>query len=347
MGAFLAGAGLMFGNSLLNARANEQQSEAAARAASEANAIALRGQNIALDRSRLGAEGIVNAGNQAAGMIGQGYGEGQATLGNAQIGSLADLYGGYSRAGGELRQGTMGARADIGAGRAASLAELYGGASRAEQTYGSQQFRDPSAAMMDPGMEFRRRQGEQAIERSAAARGGRLGGAQLKALADYNQGLASQEYGAAFARQNTLDQQRAQQAAGLAQLQYGAGSQAAQIAQQAAGQMAGYGMQGGLAGMALQQGMGQDMSRLRYGAGSDMANLQIGQGATLANLATSTAAARANALMGGSAQANSLIPTMSQNAWGAVPYAGQGAASAANSLGQLGQIALIEGLRSP
>ena len=47
----------------------------------------------------------------------------------------------------------------------------------------------------DPGYQFRLQQGEQALNRSAAARGGRLGGAQLKALSDYSQGLASQEFG--------------------------------------------------------------------------------------------------------------------------------------------------------
>lgn len=47
----------------------------------------------------------------------------------------------------------------------------------------------------DPGYQFRLGQGNQALERAAAARGMRLGGATLKAAADYNQGMASQEYG--------------------------------------------------------------------------------------------------------------------------------------------------------
>lgn len=55
----------------------------------------------------------------------------------------------------------------------------------------------------DPGYEFRMAQGQQALERSAAARGGLLSGAALKDTARFSQGLASQEYQAAFDRFNT------------------------------------------------------------------------------------------------------------------------------------------------
>jgi hypothetical protein len=52
----------------------------------------------------------------------------------------------------------------------------------------------------DPGYQFRLDQGQRAIERSAAARGGLLSGAAVKAAADYNQGSASQEYNNAYNR---------------------------------------------------------------------------------------------------------------------------------------------------
>lgn len=52
----------------------------------------------------------------------------------------------------------------------------------------------------DPGYQFRLDQGNKAINNSAAARGGLLSGATMKAIADYNSGAASQEYGAAFNR---------------------------------------------------------------------------------------------------------------------------------------------------
>ncbi len=68
----------------------------------------------------------------------------------------------------------------------------------------------------DPGYQFRIDQGNQGINNSAAARGNLLSGATMKALAKYNSGEASQEYGNAFNRfQGT--QQQAGNALGAAQ----------------------------------------------------------------------------------------------------------------------------------
>jgi len=52
----------------------------------------------------------------------------------------------------------------------------------------------------DPGYQFRLQEGQKAMDRSAAARGNLLSGGQAKALTQYNQGMASQEYGNAFNR---------------------------------------------------------------------------------------------------------------------------------------------------
>lgn len=52
----------------------------------------------------------------------------------------------------------------------------------------------------DPGYAFRQQQGEQAINRASAARGGFFSGRVGKELADFNSGLASQEYGNAYNR---------------------------------------------------------------------------------------------------------------------------------------------------
>lgn len=46
----------------------------------------------------------------------------------------------------------------------------------------------------DPGYQFRLEQGQKAIEKSAAARGGLLSGGAVKSLQGYNQNLASQEF---------------------------------------------------------------------------------------------------------------------------------------------------------
>jgi len=55
----------------------------------------------------------------------------------------------------------------------------------------------------DPGYQFRMQQGQQALERSAAARGGLLSGRAGKDMTNYAQGAASQEYGNAFNRFQT------------------------------------------------------------------------------------------------------------------------------------------------
>jgi hypothetical protein len=60
---------------------------------------------------------------------------------------------------------------------------------------------------VDPGYQFRLQQGEDGINRGAAARGGWNSGATLKALARYNSDLGSQEYGAWDQRQNTREAQ--------------------------------------------------------------------------------------------------------------------------------------------
>lgn len=52
----------------------------------------------------------------------------------------------------------------------------------------------------DPGYAFRLAEGQRALERSGAARGMSLSGAQQRALLAYGQGMGSQEYGAAYGR---------------------------------------------------------------------------------------------------------------------------------------------------
>jgi hypothetical protein len=52
----------------------------------------------------------------------------------------------------------------------------------------------------DPGYAFRMREGLKALDRTAAARGGLLGGNQLRGVTQFGQDLASQEYTNAFNR---------------------------------------------------------------------------------------------------------------------------------------------------
>lgn len=59
---------------------------------------------------------------------------------------------------------------------------------------------DLESLQATPGYQFRMEQGEQGVNRGAAARGGLLSGATQKALAEFGQGLASTEYQNAWQR---------------------------------------------------------------------------------------------------------------------------------------------------
>ena len=70
-------------------------------------------------------------------------------------------------------------------------AQGYGSAA---QPFGMAQFQQ------DPGYAFRLAEGQKALDRQAAARGGLISGAALKGAQQYGQGLGSQEYQNAFNR---------------------------------------------------------------------------------------------------------------------------------------------------
>lgn len=77
----------------------------------------------------------------------------------------------------------------------------------------------------DPGYAFRLQEGQKALERSGAAKGMTLSGAQAKALTSYGQGMGSQEYGAAYNRYNNDQTNLYNRLAGVA----GTGQQANQF----------------------------------------------------------------------------------------------------------------------
>jgi hypothetical protein len=91
---------------------------------------------------------------------------------------------------------------DTGRQAMTTLAALFGegGDLRKQFSY------DPDTLDSDKGFQFRLKQGQQAIERSAAARGTLVSGGTLKGIADYSQDLASTEYGKAFDRARTTFQ---------------------------------------------------------------------------------------------------------------------------------------------
>ena len=112
------------------------------------------------------------------------------------------------------------------------LLGIGGDASAADYGMLTRQFR-PEDMQMDPGYAFRLSEGQKALERSAAARGGLLSGSMLKGAQRFGQEMGSQEYMNAF---NRAQAQLGTRLGTLGSL-YGAGQAAAQQVAGQAGQM--------------------------------------------------------------------------------------------------------------
>lgn len=110
---------------------------------------------------------------------------------------------------------------------------------------------------MDPGYQFRLQQGQKALENSAAARGGLLSGNALRAISNYGQESASQEYGNTFNRLAALSGVGQATAQNLGSLGANAASNAGNSMMQAgAARASGYaGMGNALNGM-INNGLG-------------------------------------------------------------------------------------------
>lgn len=145
---------------------------------------------------------------------------------------------------------------------------------------------------MDPGYAFRFQQGQQAMERAAAAGGMRGSGAALKAATRYGQEAGSQEYGNAYARfmQNRQNQ--------IGMLQGGV----------ATGLTAG----GGAADLAGRTGLG--LSSLYSGTGTNLANTALGAGQSIGQGLENAAASRASGYMGGATALGQALQAPMQNA---------------------------------
>jgi hypothetical protein len=124
----------------------------------------------------------------------------------------------------------------------------------------------------DPGYAFRLSEGQKALDRSAAARGGMISGGALRAATRYGQDMGSQEYQNAYNRYQT---NRSNQLQPLGNLMASGQSAAANVGS-AAGQ---YGANAGN----LITGAGNAMAGGITGAGNAMAAGQMGVGNTLAS----------------------------------------------------------------
>ena len=131
---------------------------------------------------------------------------------------------------------------------------------------------DMSQFQADPGYAFRLSEGQKALERSAAARGGLLSGGTGKALTRYGQEMGSQEFQNAFNRYQT---ERAAQLQPLQSLA-GVGQTSANTLTSAAGTM-GQNISEGLASAANARASG-------YVGGANAINQAVGQGINLYGL---------------------------------------------------------------
>ena len=175
----------------------------------------------------------------------------------------------------------------------------------------------------DPSYKWRLQQGQQALERSAAARGSLLGGGTAKAMARYSQGLASTEYQNAFNRWDTTRRT----SAGILDPLAGRGLTAAGQSGQNTIFAGKYGSDTGIDAAKFGAGLGYDAAtfgaNLKYNSASQQAQNKISGARTLADILAGNANAKAAGTVG------------SANAWG-------GALNSSTS--NLGQLILLSSL---
>jgi hypothetical protein len=174
----------------------------------------------------------------------------------------------------------------------------------------SQQFAfNPNQLYQDPSYQFNLQQGQQAIQRSAAASGGALGAGTQKALAQYTSGLASNEYQNAYNRALTSFQTNRQDTmqnltALLGTGQFGT-QQSNQLGTSFGGMMSGNTMQGGLA----QANLG--LQGAQIGGQFGLQGTQAGQ-----NFLMQGAQGGAAGIVGSTNAYNSILPGLANAAQG-------------------------------
>lgn len=327
-----------------------------------------QGRTDVLTAGGLSAGALTGAQTGALGSLQSGAAQGVGYLSGAQSGVDTALQGGIEGARGALGEqlGTQGI----------SAYDVTGSQDRAGKMLDAGMY---SGFEADPGYQFRLQQGEQAIMRAQAARGGRYGGATLKALQEHGQGLASQEFANFAARRGqefgaastsdaaraalNLDQAGRTDAAAQAAAQnrfaaggtlagmYGAAASQSAGAQQAFGsQAAGIATDTGELAAGIQTETGQGLADVYGRTGTQLAAGSQAAGAAyagteadyykgLADLEWNVTGAENAATLGAAGVAAGQLPALAASNQAGVPYAGGGYAA----LGQLGQQAATLG----
>jgi len=300
------GAGLL-GSAVLTSGAAEDAAATQAAAAQQAGTTSLEGlqlqlaadkenvdkqiaaQKEALSQTLASQEAAAAAGNAAAAAALERQLAAQKEALDAQLGLQRELYQKQVENLSSFKQA-----GEAGQNRLMDLLGLSGNTNA--PGYGSAAKSFAAEDMQqDPGYAFRLSEGQKAMERSTAAKGGLQSGAALKAAARYGQEMGSQEYANAFNRYQT---ERANKLAPLQSLQaVGQASAAGQAA--AAGSLAAGSSQAlqnygsGASGAYGAAGAAQGQIAAQQGAGASAA--YGGYGAGLSNIYGSSNAARQSA----------------------------------------------------
>lgn len=278
---------------------------------------------------------------------------------DAQVpGALANIDAGYTAGTDFLTQGLGQQRADIlqsgqlgqdavTQGMGGALASISGGVGGAGDLLMNRQ--DRAGAMLDqpggmygnyqadPGYQFRLQQGEDAMRRMQAAQGGRFGGAAMKALVDYNQNAASQEFGNYANRANS---------------EFGARSGSDAMDLQGRGQAANIYAQGGRDAANTYMGGAGQLADITGRTGTQLGANAAGAGAALGGAASQYFGQLASLPIDIAKQDNaydmsaggvpaSLVPTSAVNNQAGTPYAGGAANAVGNTITGLAQIPIL------
>lgn len=248
------------------------------------------------------AEIQAQASRQAGDLLSGAYNTAGQTQSDAALKGSGMLSQGYLDSNANLQQGYDQANATLNSGLSSALGYQQPYANLGSQATGllSQGLADGSLTRgfgasdfnADPGYAFRKQQGMDGIQSSAAASGGLLSGATLKALNGYNSDLASQEY------QNAYNRFSNDQSNAFNRLATTAG-----MGQSAANNMSNmtYNNVSNVAGN--QTSLSQLLSQGLLGSASANAQGVFGSADALANAGVNSANAQANGLLG-SANAN-------------------------------------------
>lgn len=305
--AALIGGAASLGGAMISAGSARRAGRAQSEAASQNRDLAFQYTDESLadfDSALQGAVGQLRRGAEAAD---QGYQRGIGALSNAYDRARSDVSSGYSGALSALNRGysdAAGFQQPFYSSGTRSLSELtallgLNGTQAANDAMGRFQT--------SPGYQFQMEQGVGALDRSAAARGGLYSGAQGKALTEYGQGLANQEFNNRLMMLSDLAS-RGQQAGGtLSSLSASQGQQAGDL-------MANRGL--ALADVATQRGRA-------------LSDMYVGQG----GVAGGYNSAIAQALLGGAGQRAGIRLSGLQAATGANTDVGNAAASQAINVG--------------